>query len=263
MLMGHTPNALPQDFEQLDSVGYKLDDPSNPKVLNITTGRGNDFFAKGTTTLKILELGEDTFTTLNAKGGEPTTWTREQSQKYFIAFVAQSGAGPAFVMWTMMDGRENRIEPLGVHSVASDDGTARPVFGPIPPAVYDQIKEQTEEEKARAPQENIILRFELTVSQYEKTHEVFEAWEKLIKDGKLPAEDPYANAMALITQAVNSLEPCGNFKLQRVESNAVAQYEPKQRAREYIKLLKSKNFELHLPDRYFPWNWRPIVQPSN
>jgi hypothetical protein len=264
--MGHTPNAIPQDFEQIDSVNYRLDDPSNPKVITITTRRGNDFFLTGTTLLKILDLGEDTFTTLNTRSGEQTTWTREESQKHYIAFIAQSGAGPAFVMWTMMDGRENRIEPVGVHSVTGDDGTSRPVFGLIPPAVYDRIKEQTEEEKAREPQETVILRFELTARDYEKTHKVLEAWEKLVKDGKLPSEDPYANALALMTQAANSIEPCGpNLKLQRVESSAVdqitSQYKPQQRALEYIKLLRSKNLELHLPDRLFPWNWRPIVQP--
>jgi hypothetical protein len=267
--MGHTPNALPQDFEQMDSVYYKLDNPSNPKELQISAPKGNDFFVRGVTSLRVIGISEDRFTTRNIQTGAETTWTRETTHRYFLAFVAKTGTppqgGPAFVMWTMMDGRETRVEPLGVHVADDENGKPQPVFGPIPQHLYDQIREPNEEEKKRGQQETVIMRFELTGRDFKKTYKVFEAWDKLVKERNLPASDHSINVMNLIEQAANSLEPCGeNIKLQKLDRIATdeitAKYKPSQRPLEYIRVMRQRNMEIHVPDRFFPWAWRPTVQ---
>ena len=269
MLMGHAPNALPQDFEQMDSVNYKLDSPSKPKMIEFTTGKGNDFFLTGLTLLNVLEYKEDSFSTRNIASGEELRWERVQTHRYFITFVGrgrpEQQGGLAFVMWTMMDGRETKDEPLGAHVATGDDGSRQPVFGLIPTTIYDQIREQTEEEKAQAKEETVVLRFELTGRDFKKTHIVFEAWDKLLKDRKLPAVDAYINAMDLITQAANTLEPCGqNVTLQKLDRAAIddinAKYKPSLRPLEYIKTIRQRNIEMHVPDRLLPRGWRPTVQ---
>jgi hypothetical protein len=271
ILMGHAPNALPEDFEQMDSVNYKLDSPSKPRMLELTTGKGNDLFPTGLTLLDILEYKEDSFSTRNVASGEELRWERIQTHMHFITFVARrtpsQQGGLAFVMWTMMDGRETRIEPIGAYPSNADDGNPHPIFGLIPAAIYDQIREQTEEERARAKEETVVLRFELTGRDFKKTHVVFEAWDKLVKDRKLPAGDAYINAMDLITQTANAIEPCGqNVTLQKLNRAALdeinAKYKPSLRPLEYIKAMRQRNIEMHVPDRLFPWNWRPTVQFS-
>src|SRR5689334_20124133 len=46
-LMGHSAGLLPQDFEMLESVNYKLDPPTAPKTIEFTAAHGNDAFEPG------------------------------------------------------------------------------------------------------------------------------------------------------------------------------------------------------------------------
>jgi hypothetical protein len=269
VLLGYSPNALPQEFETVESVQYKLDRPSNPRAIEFTAIRGNDAFVKGVTRLKILEYSDDRFTTRNVETGEERTWIREQTHKYFLAFAARSGTdpsgGPAFAMWTMMDGRLTKVDALGVQIAKDAEGKSLPVFGPIPAEIYDETREQSEEEKRTAKEEIVIMRFELTRREFEKAHKVFETWDRLVKTRTVPAIDPYLNAMDFIKEAADRLEPCGeNVKLKKLDRNAtdeiIKKNQPSHRTLEFIKALKQKNLELHVPDKLFPWGWRPMLQ---
>lgn len=269
VLLGFAQGALPQEFETITSVGYKLDKPSRPKAIEFMTTRGNDVFGQGMSLLKVLELGEDSFTTRNVATGEETRWTRELTHRYFLTFVARSGAprvgGPAFVMWTAMDGRETRVDALGVLITKDAEGRPVPVFGPIPPEIYEQTREPGADEKKGKPEEIVTMRLELTGSDFQKNHKVFEEWDKSITNRTLPPEGPYPNAMEIIKKAADSLGPCGeNIKLQKLDRTTAdeinSKYSPPERPFEYIRLMRKKNYELHVPDKLFPWNWRPTIQ---
>jgi hypothetical protein len=269
LLMGHDAEALPQDFEILTTVSYKLDNPEAPRRIEFVADRGNDFFLKGTTSLDITEYDQGSFTTINPASGKQTRWTREQTHRYFLTFAARGGqtqqAGPAFVMWTALDGRKNEIHALGVHIIADQQGKPQPVFGPIPAELYERLAEERDRDKKIGKDETIIMRFELTGAEFEKSHKTFEVWDKYVKARALPHEDPYLNGMEFIKSAVGNLNPCREkIKLHKPTPTATAeiaaQFAPPRRALEYVRVMRKQNAEMHVTDGDCPWGWRPAVQ---
>jgi len=270
VLLRYSRDALPQEFEATESVNYKLDNSSNPKRIEFTTPRGNEIFVPGLTMLKISGLSRDSFTTRNIQSGEELRWYREQTHRYFLTFAAQVGPqqqnGPAFVSWTSMDGRDTNVEAFGAEITKSSEGASIPVFGPVTQASYEQVKEQNEEEAKKSQQEIAIARFELDARQFEKTREVLERWKKLVKTGE--SGDPYAKTLELMTKTAETIEPCPPaLDFHKVDASLVEQitlnYKPSRRPLEYIRLLRNKNAELHVADRFYPWGWRPLIRLPN
>lgn len=268
-LLGHAPNTLPQDFEMIGSVNYKLDKPAAPKRIDFITTRGNDAFPPGITLLDIIEYSDSSFTTRDPASGQQTRWVREQMRRYFLTLAARSGpppqGGPAFVMWTVMDGRDTKIEALGVQLTKDGEGKPAPVFGPIPAEVYDQIREGNEKEKKADKDETVIMRFELTQSEFETTHKTYQTWDKYVKDRALPNQDAYLNAKEFLTRVVEGLNQCGEkarlYKPTRSEQDEIASsYDPPRRMLEYMRMMRKKNDALHIDDAVFPWQWRPMIQ---
>lgn len=268
-LMGHAPDTPPDEFEIITTVNYVLDSAQAPKRIEFTADRGNDFFLKGVTSFKITEYDTNSFTTLNTESGERTLWNRELTHRYFLTFVARAGSaerGPAtFVMWTALDGRKNEVHALGVQMVPDAEGKPKPAFGPIFEDMYVPLSETSEQDKKMGKEDVVIMRLELTGGEFEKSHKVFETWDNLLKDNKLPSNDPYTNTMELITKAVESINPCGeNSKLQKLNRAAsdeiTAKHNPPQRAMEYIRAMRKKNDVVHVSDGAYPWGWKPTVQ---
>lgn len=269
-LLQHSSDALPQDFEVMTSVNYKLIKPAAPKRIEFTALRGNDFFLQGITWWKVTEYTDDSFTTLDPVSEQRTRWVREQTHRYFLTLAARSvpppNGGPAFAMWTVLDGRTTEIEALGVQSSADDAGQTAPVFGPIPATLYDRIIEENEKEKKSAKDEIVVMRFELTEAEFEATHKVYETWDEYVKTRKLPEADPYRNAVEFFKEAVEGLNQCGEkVKLQRLtqreRDELAAKYKTPQQPLEYIRVTRKNNNELHVTDAMFPWVWRPTIRP--
>ncbi|HSE96906.1 MAG TPA: hypothetical protein VLD57_01465 [Blastocatellia bacterium] len=268
-LMGHSPGALPQDFEMLGSVRYKLDKPRAPKRIEFTASRGNDAFAPGVTMLDVIEYSDNSFTTREPASGRQTQWVREQTNRYFLTLAARTlpppQGGPAFAVLTVMDGRHNKNEAIGVHLIENDAGKTTPVFEKIPAEVYDGIREESEKEKKNNKEENIVLRFELTRSEFEAIHNEYETWNKYLKDRALPHVDPYLNAMEFLKRVAEGLDECGEntdlFRPEQAERDEIASlFDPPRRPTEYIKIMRKKNAQLHVSDAVFPWQWRPIIK---
>jgi hypothetical protein len=272
-LLEHSPDALPQDFEVVTSVNYKLIRPEAPKRIEFTALRGSDFFIQGITSWKITEYGDDSFTTLDPVSQQRTRWVREQTHRYFLTLAARAGppphGGPAFAMWTVMDGRNTEVEALGVRPNGDGAGQAAPAFGAIPASLYNRVIEDNEKEKKVAKDEIVIVRFELTEAEYETTHKAYETWDEYTKTQKLPEADPYLNAMGFLKEAVEGLNQCGEkIKLhkltQRERDEIVSKYKPPQQPLEYIRSTRKSNDEMHVTDAMFPWVWRPLIQlPSH
>lgn len=268
-LLNYSPDTLAEDFETITAVGYKLDKPAAPKSIEFTTPRGNDVFQQGITLLKITEYGDNTFTTLDPASGQRTRWERMQTHLYFLTFAARNGLAPpggsALVMWTVLDGRKTDVEALGVQLTKDDAGKILPTFGAIEAGLYNQLTEEDGKEKKDKKDENIFIRVELTQAEFEITHDIYKVWDKYVQTRSLPNSDPYLNALEFIKRVAGSLNQCGEkAKLQnltqREQDEMVSRQNLLQRPLEYIRAMRKKNDELHVPNKVFPWGWRPMLQ---
>lgn len=269
-LLDYSPDTLPQDFEAITSVGYKLDKPDAPRQIDFTAMRGNDVFPKGVASWKVISYGDDRFTTLDPVSGRQTQWVRETTHRYFLTFAGRgappSQGGTAFVMWTVMDGRETKTESLGVQVARDEAGKVVPTFGLISTELCDQIIEESERDKKSGDQEaSVIARFELNEAEFESTHQVYQTWEKYVTTRKLPAIDPYANAMEFLGRAAEALKQCGdkiriNRPTRRERDEILAKRNPPQQPLEYIRITRRKNEERHVTNSMYPWVWRPQIQ---
>lgn len=268
-LLGYSDGALPQEFEMIAEVTYQLDNPAAPKQIEFRTNRGNDAFGPGITLLKVVEYSDDSFTTLDEVSAQKTLWLKEQTHRYFLTFIARNGTlaqdGLAYAVWTVMDGRNLKMEALGIQPVKDDAGKTVAVFGPIPAEIYERITEENEKDRKDKKEETVMMRFELTRTEFTTTHKLYELWEQRVKTQKLPYDNPHRNNLEFLSSAVNGLNPCGaKEKLykptERERDEITAKRTLPEQAFAYIKSLRQKNVEMHVDDAMFPWGWRPLLQ---
>jgi hypothetical protein len=261
-VMGHTEDTLPKDFEMISSMKYSLDDPTAPKVMEFTVTTGNTGFPGGITAMDITELREDSFTTEDPVSGRQIKWTRAQTHRYFLTFAARSGppelGGPAFAMWTTLDGRDTKIEALGVQLIKDKQGQTVPVFGSIPEELYQGFKSESQKKS------ETMIRLELTRAEFERSHKVFEKWDEDTRIPALPSSNPYLNGMEFLGRAAESLNECvEKVKLPKIDGStsgdAVAKTDPAHRSLEYVRVLRKMNEVLHVTDGKFPMRWRPAL----
>jgi hypothetical protein len=269
-MLSYSPDTLPQDFEVITSVGYKLDKPAAPKQIEFTAWRGDDVFQKGVTSWQIVQYGDDSFTTLDPVSGQQTRWVREQTHRYFLTFAGRSGALSdstlAFAMWTVMNGRQTKTEALGIQMTKGETGKVAPTFGPISAELYDRTIAESEKDETNRKQETIVIvRLELTEAEFEKTHQTHQIWKKLVTTHKLPHVDPYLNVMEFLTRAAEGINQCGDkAKMNRPtrfeRDEIVAKLDPPKQPLEYVRITRKKNEELHVTNSMYPWVWRPLIQ---
>jgi hypothetical protein len=264
--VGYSTDTLPQEFEVMAEVKYQLDKPDAPKRIEITTERGNDVFPPGVTSMEITEYSDNSFTTVDPESERQTQWVRVETHRYFLTLVARSGpaqpGGYAFAMWTALDGRVVEIEALGIQPVKDAAGKMAPVFGPIPAELYNQLTEESNNEKSVS--KDVILRLELTEADFARTHKVYRMWNDNVKNRALPYADPYLNALELLRSAAESLNQCSEMvKLQKLtpveREKIVSQQKLPQYLVEFISEMRRSNDGLHVDYAAFPWNWRPIL----
>lgn len=268
-LLGFSPDKLPQDFEMITEVTYQLDNPGSPKQIEFRASRGNDAFPPGITLLKIIEYGEHRFTTLDEVSGQKTLWLRAPTHRYFLTFIARNRTpaqdGIAYILWTMLDGRVVKTDALGMQTVKDEAGKAQTVFGQIPAEVYERITEENEKDRTGKKEETVMMRFELTQSEFGSTRKLFEIWAQQVKTNIMPFPNPYQNQLEFMSRAIDGLQPCGaKTKLykptQRDRDEIAARQQLPQQPFEFSKRLRQKNAELHVDDVAFPWGWRPSLQ---
>jgi hypothetical protein len=260
-IFGHVPGVLPQEFEMMASVGYKLDNPAAPKRIEFTATHGSDLFRTGKTSMEIVQYSDDSFTTLDTESGSQLRWDRVQTRRYFLTFAARSGqaqpGGAAFAMWTKLDGRKTEVEALGVHLAKDGKGKTGPVFGPIPAQLYNEFAAESDQNS------DVMMRMELTEAEFERSYKVFEAWTEFARVAKLPHKDPYLNGMEFLKSAAENLNQCDEKLKLHTTDGAAAARNPHQQTLEYIRMIRKKNDDLHVTDRDFPTDWRPTLLPSN
>jgi hypothetical protein len=237
----------PEDFDTIAQVRYQLVPRRDPKRIEFQTERGNDLFPSGTSSWEITSYTDESFSSRrsDSSAGEQSLWTRLQTHRYFLTFATREPA--TFVMWTALDGQKAAYEALGATGQGS---TAR--FGRTP----DELVQAFVRESKR-PDET-MLRVELSEAEYHRTHQVFEAWNALLARDVLAAQDPDTQVLGLLDAAVQSVNRCG-LKL-RVADGATAS--AARRPGDLVRTLRRINDRRHVPDRLFPFRWKPPAVES-
>lgn len=261
-LLSHSTEVPNTDFEVMAEARYQLDKPAAPKRLEIIAARGNEVFSRGTTALEIVEYHDESFTTVHPVSGL-TRWIRAQTNRYFLTFAASSGTiqegGPAFAMWTKLDGRQTKIDTLGLYLSKGQAGRFVPTVGTIPAALYQEFVNESSKPS------DVMIRLELTEAEFERTHKVFEIWDKRVRTKTLLYDDPYLNGMEFLRRAAESLNQCREkVELHKltwsIHDQIVTKHNLPQHPLEYIRVMRKKNNHLHVTDAMFPKDWRPIQQ---
>jgi hypothetical protein len=185
------------------------------KVSFTATGK-NRIFGKTETTMKVVSY-DDTSITCEIPGIKGTIrWTRVDSDRYFIVFVARQNefydrSGSAFPMVIKLAGGVSKIDAAGTYS---DHGHA--AFGAVPPETYkDYLRE------ARGDSET-ILRLEINSQQYERALELIQEWQKRARENELlyrPPDSPGSlNNIVLVRAISDTLNLCQNdFDLYKLD----------------------------------------------
>jgi hypothetical protein len=280
-LLSRSTEIADTDFEMLAAVKYKLDKPTAPTQLDIIAVRGNEVFGRGTTSMQIAVYDDNSFTTINPSDGRRAVWVRAKTNRYFLTFAARgvpvtgysddssttidpkngrptltTYGGPAFAMWTKLDGRKTEVETLGLNLVTDGAGRMVPVVGSIPVELYREFTKESSKDS------DVMIRLELTEAEFERTRKVFKTWDKRVREKTLLYDDPYLNVMEFLRRTAESLNQCSEklqlHKLTWLENDQiVTKHNIPQHPLEYIRVMRKKNDQLHVTDERFPKDWRP------
>lgn len=236
-------------------VRYQALPPRDPRRIDFETRRGNDVFPAGTTRWDVTAYADDYFTARRSDdtSGTQLTWSRVPTRRYFLTFAARrdpaTGETAAFVMWTTLDGQKPAYEALGAVSESARAGAR---FGRIPPALARAFA--TQGDAAR----DVMMRLELSEAEYLRTRAVYRERVGALGALQQSQDTPNEQAAKLIEQTVQSLNRCG-MRIQPAQAQAVASGVSADPGRplELVRLIRKTNDRRHLPDKAFPFSWKP------
>jgi hypothetical protein len=237
-----TGAGRPEDFDTIAQVRYQLVPRRDPQRIEFQTRRGNDLFPAGSSSWQITSYTDETFSSRrsDSEAGDQSAWSRVQTRRYFLTFAARDNAA-TFVMWTTLDGQKATYEALGA---TKHESGAR--FGRVPQALMQAFAR----ESRRA--DETMMRIELSEAEYLRTHQVFEAWDSLVSRDVLATDDPDNQALGLLDAAVQSVNRCG-VKIRTQQTTS---------AGELVRAIRRINDRRHVPDRVFPFRWKPPAVES-
>jgi hypothetical protein len=237
----------------LAQVRYQLQPTRDPRRIEFQARRGNDVFPAGMSSWEITAHGDESFTArrTDAVDGAQSLWSRVQTHRYFLTFAARKDstgrAAVAFVMWTTLDGRRMELDALGR---VLQGGEAR--FGRIPHEIAREFARQGD------PARDVMMRMELNEAEYRRTREVYRSQQRLSNQAPAP-NDPDSQTLQLIDATLQSLNQCG-ARIRTADALAVAAVPTAalpRRPLELVRTLRKANDRQHVPDKAFPFVWKP------
>jgi hypothetical protein len=237
-----TGDGRPEDFDTIAQVHYQLVPRRDPKRIEFQTRRGNDLFPTGSSSWQITSHTDETFSSRrsDSEAGDQSAWSRVQTHRYFLTFAARDAAA-TFVMWTTLDGQKATYEALG----ATKQSTAAR-FGRVP----EELLHAFARESKRA--DETMMRIELSAAEYLRTHQVFEAWDSLVSRDVLATDDPDHQVLKLLDAAIQSVNRCG-AKIRTTQTAS---------PHELVRAIRKINDRRHVPDKVFPFRWKPPAVES-
>lgn len=248
------------ELREIASATYTLDDPKSPKAILFKATKEGGGFAQGTTSMDITGYDDASITCVKP-GYEPTRWVKVDPYQYFIILAGRSGtfydlSGPAFPMLIKMDGDKTQVDAVGIYSIK---GAAN--FGTVPAETYNEFM------KEPGKASDIMLRLEITGTQYERGLKILRTWERRVREGALLYPDVSMDNILLIKQVTESLNQCGEkIKLYNldwgVEDKISDGIKPTHIPFLYFKELRRLNESLHVRDEKFHSHVRPAQQQA-
>jgi hypothetical protein len=233
---------------------YALDDAKSPKSISFTITREGVGEAQGATSIKIVKYDDKSFTT----GADDYTleWERMDSNRYFLVLAGRSGvfydrSGPTFPILVKTDGRETKVDAVGVYFVSG-----KPFFGSVPSESCDEFMKESDNAS------DVMLRLEIAAPQYERGLKVLRTWDRRAKEDNLLYPDIFMDNVLLVKQVTETLNQCGNtVKLYHLDwgiYDYISENNPPSIATFlYFKELKRLNESLHIPDMRFQESMHP------
>ena len=175
--------------------------------------------------------------------------------RYFLVLAGRKGtfydnSGPAFPMLIKLDGERTQVEAVGIYSIQG-----RRMFGPVPEESYREFM------KEPSAGSDVMLRLEITSSQYERGLKVLRTWERRIREDALLYRRAPMNNLMLVKQVAESLNQCGEtinlYKLDWSIEDHISSPSPlydnpvSNTTFMYFKELRRRNESLHVPDEKF------------
>jgi hypothetical protein len=237
------------ELREIASATYTLDDPKAPKVILFKATREGGVFAQGTTSMDIKGYDDTSITCVNPGYGS-TRWVRVDPYRYFIVLAGRSGtfydrSGPAFPMLIKMDGAKPQVDAVGIYSAK---GAAS--FGTVPAEAYNEFMKES------GNASDVMLRIEITGTQYERGLKILRTWERRVREGALLYPDLSMDNILLVKQVTESLNQCGEkIKMYNlswgVEDKISDNTKPPHIPFLYFKELRRLNESLHVRDEKF------------
>jgi hypothetical protein len=174
-----------------------------------------------------------------------------EPHRYFLVLAARNGTfydktGPAFPMLIKLDGGRTQVESVGIYSIRG-----RRMFGTVPEESYREFM------KEPSAASDVMLRLEITSSQYERGLKVLQAWERRVREGALLYNKSPMNNILLVKEVAESLNQCGEkeikvYKLDwSLEDRLSDEILPALVPFLFFKEMKRLNVSLHVRDDKF------------
>lgn len=171
--------------------------------------------------------------------------------RYFLVLASRNGvfydnSGPAFSMLIKLDGERTQVEAVGMYS---SQGHRK--FGTVPEESYREFVKES------SSSSDVMLRLEITSSQYERALKVLRTWDRRVKEGALLYRKYPMNNLLLVKQVAESLNQCGEkeiklYKLDwSLEDTLSDEVAPSLVPFLFFRELKRLNESLHVRDDKF------------
>lgn len=174
-----------------------------------------------------------------------------EPHRYFFVLAGRKGtfydnSGPGFPMLIKLDGERTQVEAVGIYSIQG-----RRMFGTVPEESYREFM------KEPSAASDVMLRLEITSSQYERGLKVLQTWERRVREGALLYRKSSMNHLLLLKEVTESLNQCGEkeikvYKLDwSLEDRLSDEIPPSQVPFLFFKEMKRLNESLHVRDDKF------------
>ncbi|MBI3653773.1 MAG: hypothetical protein HY231_22295 [Acidobacteria bacterium] len=231
--------------QQTAKARYRLDNSTAPKFIEFTARHAGVFFPAGKNVFPIAEFDEHHFAARKSTG-RLWQWIRVPEHRYFLTFVARQGTlevgGAAFAMWTQFDGRKRQLDALGFYTNGSSGA-----FGVIPVKLYNQFVTD------RIADSDVMLRLELSASEFARTRRIWQVWQQRARTGMLLYTISHLNLMSFLTRVTDSLNQCSaRLKVHKLDwsvaDEMATQYNLPQIPFQFIKELRQRNHSQHITE---------------
>lgn len=237
------------ELREIASATYKLDNPDAPRSIAFKGSKNTGLLVQGTTSMQVIAYDEGSFTCVRP-GSSPTRWVRVEPYRYFIILAGRSGtfydgSGPTFSILIKAHGTQIQVEASGVYSIRDT-----PAFGPVPAETYNEFMKEPRNAS------DVMLRLEITSTQYERSLKILRTWNRRVREGALLYPDISMDNILLVKQITESLNQCSEkIKLYNLdwglEDNISEANGPTSIPFQYFKELRRLNESLHVRDDKF------------